>query len=339
MAAAVRDGFCRYALRIQYHGGSFLGFMKQKHEDCITNDVDLRGYTSVQSRLERALHRLVGDDGYDNLQISSRTDRGVHALGNTLHIDIAENRLTPKQLHLGLNYWLAREHSPYDPSTIGHKRLRDANLVCKGDDWVRHSPMGDVRVLAAAEAPRRMRNLHAIGEEGEWIHWNARFSATSRTYLYRILAGRDIDTAAVWEWDRSWRIPYPLDVEAMRHAAVSATGEHDFTSFRARGCERSSPIMALQSIEIAERPYGQWELGWGADSASLQLVTILLTGNAFLYRQVRNLTGCLVEVGRGRLAPSAVEQILAARDRRIAPAMAPAQGLFLANVQHGDFVI
>jgi tRNA pseudouridine38-40 synthase len=76
-----------------------------------------------------------------------------------------------------------------------------------------------------------------------------------------------------------------------------------------------------------------------AASSSCQLVTILFSGNSFLYRQVRNMVSCLVKVGRGRLKPAEVQSILAARNRSRVPGMAPAHGLYLVDVQHGDFNI
>jgi tRNA U38,U39,U40 pseudouridine synthase TruA len=74
-----------------------------------------------------------------------------------------------------------------------------------------------------------------------------------------------------------------------------------------------------------------------SSSSSCQSVTILFSGNSFLYRQVRNMVSCLVKVGRGQLEPDDVQSILAARKRSQGkPGMAPAHGLFLVDVQHGD---
>ena len=70
---------------------------------------------------------------------------------------------------------------------------------------------------------------------------------------------------------------------------------------------------------------------------TVNLVTIVVTGRSFLYHQVRNVVGCLVEVGRGKLTPEHVKGILEKRDRSCAPGMAPPQGLFLVDVEHGDF--
>ena len=388
----ISSGFTRYALRLQYHGGSFLGFSAQKDEDCIVVNsngatTDLRGYTSVESRLVKAFRRLLNNKhsplahSFENLQVSSRTDRGVHALGNTFHIDISDDRgITPRQLHAGLNYYLARE-SPLSrkrsaPTStedsnetareLANRRLRGATLYPMGDvddpEWVRHSPAHDVRILSAKVAPETMIN-HRVNPP-ELIDWNARYSATQRTYAYRILhyvtenhddPSSSMDWAAPFEWDRAWRIRdrRPLDVEAMRNvSSICFTGEQDFSSFQSKGCQRSTPVVDMERIHISTHPYGMnipEQLGQGRGGSGLlglgfqncsnryQLVTILFQGNSFLYRQVRNMVGCLVEVGRGGLDVDQVLDITASKDRRKAPAMAPPQGLFLVDVKHGDF--
>jgi tRNA U38,U39,U40 pseudouridine synthase TruA len=102
--ASVRrqDGFVRYAFAVSYHGGSSLGFSYQSHENALLSDgTDLRGLYSIEGRIRRALSALVGDTSavqpispnndiitdnkmkeynFENFQVSSRTDRGVHAL-------------------------------------------------------------------------------------------------------------------------------------------------------------------------------------------------------------------------------------------------------------------
>ena len=394
--AGVRPGFTRYAVRLQYHGGSFLGFTRQGNEDQVdaVAGTDLRGYTSVETRLVRSLRRLVGGNGgFENLQVSSRTDRGVHAMGNTLHVDVADGAgIGANELHRGLQYHLARDdlyrryrgdlsfensdgddqHAP--ASTAKRvKRLRGSTLYrspCADGSWVRYSPFHDVRVVAAAEAPREMKVLvRSCGQprpEARYVDWNARYSATERTYLYRVVCGGGgMDWAAPFEWDRSWRVREHLDVDAMREAARHLVCDEggdgdlgkDYSSFRSKGCQRVSPIVRLGKLEIHSQPYGPVVAGIAMpsgldgqigpsigngdderrDGGDCQLVQLLYRGNAFLYRMVRNMTGCLVQVGRGKVKPSQVKDILDARDRTRAPAMAPPQGLFLLHVQHGDF--
>jgi len=348
----------RYALSVQYHGGSFLGFSYQgDQEDCILPDgTDLRGYRSVEGRLRQALQSLCT---FDNLQVSSRTDRGVHALKNTLHVDIqSDEPWDLYKLHRGLNYHLARQSTMSqhynNDSKRSRKRQNYASNVLVENRLIRYSPMNELRVLKCKIPPPTMANpwyeSNNNNSEPKDVQWNARYSATQRTYTYRIL-NSDLDWAAPFEWDRAWRIQGSyLEVMSMRQAAQHLLGTHDFTSFRGASCQRLSPIVTLHDIHIQSQPYGapivgtsvsnNGLLGLGSgDSSCSQLVTITLVGNSFVYRQVRNLVGCLAAVGRGKLTPDKVRDILESRDRSQAPAMAPAHGLYLVDVQHGDFSI
>jgi len=356
--AAVRraQGFVRFALSVQYHGSSFLGFSYQgaKGEDCVFPDgTDLRGFQSVEGRLRDALGSLVGEGNFENVQVSSRTDRGVHAIRNTLHVDLrqreknANKQWDPNNIVNGLNFHLMRQQS------IGKKRTRGQPQVHGFLASHRHSPPHELRVLKAKQAPMFMENTFYTGTDDDelpLIDWNARFSATQRTYVYRILhylSCNETNYGIPFEWDRSWllRDSHPLDVSAMKEAAFFLTGTHDFTSFRGNNCQRASPVVTMMQIAIHSQPLdplGMTRVGeiLGIENMSASsLVTIGITGDSFLYRQVRNMVGCIVAVGRGKMNPDDVQQILAERDRRLAPAMAPAHGLFLVDVQHGDFVI
>ena len=357
--AAVRrsQGFIRYALSVQYHGSSFLGFSYQgtKGEDCIFPDgTDMRGFQSIEGRLRHALGSLVGEDNFENVQVSSRTDRGVHAIRNTLHVDLRQRKKRdkkqwdPNNIVNGLNFHLVRQQSS------GKKRTRGQPQVHGFLASQRHSPPHELRVLGAKEAPMFMENIfYNVSDDDQppLIDWNARFSATQRSYVYRILhhsSSNQENYGIPFEWDRSWllRDSNPLDVSAMRKAALLLTGTHDFSSFRGNNCQRASPVVTMKQIAIHSQPLDPLgmtnmgeTLGLENISKSSSLVTIGITGDSFLYRQVRNMVGCVVAVGRGKMKPDNVQQILAERDRRIAPAMAPAHGLFLIDVQHGDFVI
>jgi tRNA pseudouridine38-40 synthase len=111
----------------------------------------------------------------------------------------------------------------------------------------------------------------------------------------------------------------PLDLAAMRAAARSLVGEHDFASFASNpGYARTrGTVRRVAHLHLLRRPHG---------------LHLVIQGNGFLYNMVRAIAGTLRDVGAGRLAPGAVAEILAARDRRLAPATAPACGLFLVRV-------
>lgn len=375
-------GFQRYILSLQYHGSSFLGFSYQGNQE-----EESHHRRSVEGCLRYALQSLLDNnhnnnnncgtnyDGttscWENIQVSSRTDRGVHALKNTCHVDIrkktiqqinhhnhSHNNWTCDQIHRGLNFYLQRQllRKEYNDNNEEKKKWSQRQQRL-GDrlDW-----RNELRILRVLPAPESMPNPWSDQlDQPPMVDWNARFSATQRTYVYRILHsyGGDLDWFVPFEYDRAWRIHSsgssgkPLDVQAMQKAANRLIGEHDFTSFRGKGCQRSSPIVNLTKVQVNSMNYRQsldqyfmgGITGWQNNNNDLtdiipgsrcQLVTLLFQGNSFVYRQVRNLTGCLVEVGRGRLAPEEVSTILAARNRAMAPSMAPAHGLFLVDVQH-----
>ncbi len=148
--------------------------------------------------------------------------------------------------------------------------------------------------------------------------FHARFSATARHYRYRILNRR---SPAALERRRVWWVPSPLDLEAMQAGAACLTGHHDFTSFRAAGCQAKSPLRTLSRLAL------------GAEGEEL---VFDLSAPSFLYNQVRIIVGTLKWVGEGRWPPERVAEILAARDRRQAGPTAPPHGLCLMAIDYGS---
>jgi tRNA pseudouridine(38-40) synthase len=373
MALRRSEGYVRYALAVQYHGASFLGFTDQgDREDCIVPDgTDLRGYRSVEGRLKEALGEIFD---YTNIQVSSRTDRGVHALKNTFHVDIIPSQSTTTvvgntdndtliKLHRGLNFYLSRQANWWQKERTSGVKKPSSQLppytLLGGDEWRRHS-MDELKILSAMQAPDIMPNPYSEQDPRQpaTVDWNVRFSATERTYIYRMLwfSDRDGEWGVPFEWDRSWRVKKdgPINMDGMRQAATILEGTQDFSSFRAARCQRSSPLVTIKSIDIHAEPYGipgismressgGGLLGLGSghseSSSTPTLVTVKIVGDSFLYRQVRNMVACLVDVGRNQLNASDVRDILNACDRSAATGMAPAHGLFLVDVNHGDFDI
>jgi tRNA pseudouridine38-40 synthase len=148
--------------------------------------------------------------------------------------------------------------------------------------------------------------------------FDARRSATSRRYRYTILQ----QTARpALERFRVWWLREPLDCALMTAAAVSWVGEHDFSAFRAAGCQAHSPRRRLTAIRIARRTR--------RDSV---LIELEFTANAFLQHMVRNLVGTLAEIGRGERSAKDAATLLANRDRTAAGVTAPPTGLALVEV-------
>ncbi len=181
-----------------------------------------------------------------------------------------------------------------------------------GRDW----PADTVR--NALNAHLRPARVAVLAAEAVMPSFHARFSAISRTYLYRILNRR---APPALDRGRVWWVPAPLEAAAMADAAAVLTGHHDFTTFRASLCQARSPVRTLDRLEV-ER--------CGAE------IRIQAEARSFLHHQVRNITGTLKLVGEGRWTPADVAAALAAGDRRRGGPTAPADGLYLIAVGYPD---
>ena len=145
---------------------------------------------------------------------------------------------------------------------------------------------------------------------------HARFSATGRRYLYRLLPRRQ---PPALDHGRVWHHRGALDPGAMQAAAALLVGRHDFTSFRANQCQADSPVRTLDELRI--EPQGE-ELHIHAAARS------------FLHHQVRNIVGTLALVGAGKWTEDDVATALAAKDRSAAGPTAPPEGLYLTGVTY-----
>ena len=245
----------RYRLTLEYDGGPYKGFQAQ--DDLPT----------VQGAVERAVLAFTGESV--RLQAAGRTDTGVHATGQVVHVDLTRE-------------WPA----------LTVRNALNAHLVDEA-----------VVVLDAEVAP-----------EG----WHARFSATERRYLYRIL-NRPAPPAL--DRGRVWHVKSPLDAGAMHAAAQVLVGHHDFSTFRDLACQAKSPVKTLDVAEVSRRGEEVW---------------LSFASRSFLHRQVRSMTGTLAEVGIGRWTAADVKAALEARDRRACGPVAPATGLVLTGVAYAD---
>jgi tRNA pseudouridine38-40 synthase len=147
-------------------------------------------------------------------------------------------------------------------------------------------------------------------------HFHARYTALSRTYRYCIL-NRSARTALAA--GRAAFLHRPLDAERMHEAAQHLVGSHDFSAFRAAECQARSPVRDLTRLGV--RRVGEF-------------VLMEVTANAFLHHMVRNIAGLLIHIGQGEAGVDHASQVLASRDRRLAPATAPAAGLYLWRVHY-----
>lgn len=160
-----------------------------------------------------------------------------------------------------------------------------------------------VAVLDAAETPP---------------DFHARFSATGRRYLYRIV-NRHVPLAL--ERDRAWWVRRPLDATAMHAAAQRLVGHHDFTTFRSVDCQSASPVKTLDRLAVTRHD---------------EEIHVTAAARSFLHNQVRSLVGSLKLVGQEKWSADDLGRALAARDRRACGPVAPAHGLYLVAVEYGS---
>jgi tRNA pseudouridine38-40 synthase len=241
----------RYRLLIEYDGRPYNGFQAQQDQP------------SVQASLEQAILAFCGEAL--RIHAAGRTDSGVHALGQVVHVELARD-WPAETVRNALNAHLGRE---------------------------------PIAVLAAETAA---------------ADFHARFSATGRRYLYRIL-NRTAPPAL--ELGRVWHVKGPLDAEAMHAAAQALVGLHDFTTFRDVHCQSKSPVKTLDAARVTRTG---------------EEVRLTFAARSFLHRQVRSMTGSLVEVGLGRWSAADLTAALDARDRTACGQVAPAEGLYLTEV-------
>ena len=152
--------------------------------------------------------------------------------------------------------------------------------------------------------------------------FHSRACATSRRYGYALLQSPVRPSV---EFGRVGWVFQPLDLAAMQQAVQFLLGEHDFSSFRAAGCQAKSPVKTLHRIDITRRGLGDPhpELGWSPCYWRFEF-----EANAFLHHMIRNIMGCLIAVGRGDQSPEWMAQVLAAQSRdAAAPTFSP-DGLY-----------
>jgi len=172
------------------------------------------------------------------------------------------------------------------------------------------------KVRDALNAHLRPHPIAVLEAEDASPEFHARFDATGRSYVYRIV-NRRADLAL--DRGRAWRVSVDLDVALMHAEAQVLVGRHDFTTFRDSNCQADTPVKTLKSISVAR-------VG--------DVIEIRTSARSFLHRQVRSMVGSLIEVGRGREAAGWMADILVAADRTKCGPVAPADGLYLESVSY-----
>lgn len=172
------------------------------------------------------------------------------------------------------------------------------------------------RVMAALNAKLQPAPIAVLEAEQVADDFNARFDCIRRSYGYRIIARRQHLTL---DEGFAWRIPYPLDVDAMQEGAQHLIGKHDFTTFRTIHCQAKSPIKTLDRLDVVQEGESIW---------------VYAAARSFLHSQVRSMVGCLSLVGRGQWAPSDMKRALEAKDRAQLGFNAPPHGLYFLKADY-----
>lgn len=241
----------RVRLIVAYDGTNYHGWQVQKN-----------GIT-IESELNRCLTELLQEP----IEVigASRTDAGVHAMGNVAVFDTC-SRMPAEKISYALN-----------------QRLPE-----------------DIRIQKSEEVD---------------ADWHPRYCDSRKTYEYRIYRGEfPMPLKRLY----TLHIYYNVNLEKMREAAKYFVGEHDFKSFCQVGAQVKSTVRTVYDVSIIEE---------GAD------LVIRVTGGGFLYNMVRIMAGTLLEVGKGKIEPGQILEIIQAKDREAAGPTAPAHGLTLIKYE------
>lgn len=233
---------------------------------------------TVQGELEKAVRRFCGADV--TVHGAGRTDAGVHATAQAAHVDLPTAHEAFRVMQ-GLNYYLFNHID-----AEGRPQPNDGNRI------------------AVIRAQKVSETFHA------------RFSATRRHYLYRIINRRP---RLSLEAGRAWHVAEALDAEKMHRAAQILVGHHDFSSFRDTMCQSKSPEKTLEKLEV--KRHGEE-------------IRVTARARSFLHHQVRIMVGTLALAGKGRWSPEDVKAALDARDRKAGGPTAPPDGLYLTGVEY-----
>lgn len=244
------------------------------------------------------------------------------------------------RIALGVEYdgsafcgWQFQDHSPSVQEAVEKALSKVANepvrVVCAGrtdtgvhateqvihfDTEVERSERSWV-YGANANLPKEVAMLWATPIDEEF---HARFSAVRRRYRYVIFNRNVRPTFLAWRTSWDYR---PLDVARMAEAAQCLVGEHDFSSYRAVGCQAKSPVRTVNDIQLSRHN---------------ELIFIDIEANAFLHHMVRNIAGVLMAIGAGERPVDWATEVLEHRDRTLGGVTAPPSGLYLTGVTYPE---
>lgn len=166
----------------------------------------------------------------------------------------------------------------------------------------------------------RPHKVAVLKTESVSDEFHARFNALARSYQYRIICRR---APPVLHGNHAWHVTKPLDIARMNEAAQLLIGHHDFSTFRAQGCQSNSPLKTLDQLHVTAAHEGESEM-----------IIFSTKARSFLYHQVRNMVGTLSLVGNGQWSIADFKSAFDAHDRTKGGPTAPPQGLFFKEVEY-----
>jgi tRNA pseudouridine38-40 synthase len=270
----------RLRIDLAYDGSGFSGWAAQP------------GRRTVEETLAAALGRVLRLPGPPGLTVAGRTDAGVHARGQVVHVDVPESAWT----------------------TLSDQGPRQA----AGQGAGKAGPL----TRLAAVLPPDVR-VHAVGPAPDGF--DARFSALWRRYSYRVCD--DPARADPLRRHETLWTPRRLDLAAMNEAAASLAGEHDFAAF-CRRREGATTVRTLRQLDWHRDAAGAHDEP--DDEHGVAVATVV--ADAFCHNMVRALVGALLAVGEGRRPPGWPAEVLAAAVRDPAVRVVPPHGLCLEEV-------
>ncbi|MBL7130748.1 MAG: tRNA pseudouridine(38-40) synthase TruA [Candidatus Omnitrophica bacterium] len=152
------------------------------------------------------------------------------------------------------------------------------------------------------------------------LGFHSRYSTKSKIYRYFIL-NQDYKSSFLEGY--SYWFKFPLDINLMEKASKSLLGRYDFKVFCASGSSVKDTTRTIKRISITKLNF-----------FSCNLFCIEIEADGFLYNMVRNIVGTLIEIGRGRFAPTYIKKIIKCKDRSLAGPCVPAKGLYLIKVKY-----
>ncbi len=289
----------RVKLTVAYDGTNYCGWQVQPN-----------GIT-VQEVLNQCLSEFTGE----NIETigASRTDAGVHALGNVAVFD-TEMRMPGDKFSFALNQRLPED------IRIQKSEEVDANFHPR---YVKSQKTYEYRILNCRfpiPTERFYSHFTYIPLDVDKMKEAASYLIGEHDFKSFCGTGAQVCRFPIpTERFYSHFTYIPLDVDKMKEAASYLIGEHDFKSFCGTGAQVKTTVRTVKEIQIEK---------------SGDRITIRITGEGFLYNMVRIIAGTLMDIGGGLYPPEKMKEILEAKDRKKAGPTAPARGLTLMKIQY-----